>query len=87
MAWGRILPVCSSNGISFGGVNGDGTGQTIAIVDAYDDPNAAERPERFLDLLSDLPTFGGSGGPTFTKLNRDRRHEPAGHRSQWPMQR
>ena len=27
------------NGVSFGGVAGDGTGQTIAIVDAFDDPN------------------------------------------------
>ena len=29
------------NNISFNGVVGDGTGQTIAIVDAYDDPNIA----------------------------------------------
>src|SRR3954447_16387629 len=27
------------NKIAFGTVRGDGTGQTIAIVDAYDDPN------------------------------------------------
>src|SRR5437868_4733770 len=27
------------NNISFGGVSGDGTGQTIAIVDAKNDPN------------------------------------------------
>ena len=27
-----------SNGISFAGIQGDGRGQTIAIVDAYDDP-------------------------------------------------
>ena len=29
-----------SNGISFGGTNGDGSGETIAIIDSYDDPNA-----------------------------------------------
>ena len=41
-----------SNGISFGGIQGDGRGQTIAIVDAYDDPNAAERPECLLHVIT-----------------------------------
>ncbi len=35
------------NAISFNGVKGDGTGETIAIVDAYDDPN----------IQKDLNTF------------------------------
>jgi len=35
------------NNITFGGVAGDGTGQTIAIVDAYDDPS----------IQADLNTF------------------------------
>ena len=50
--------------ISFGGVAGDGSGQTIAIVDAYDDPTAA----------SDLHNFDAAFGlkdPSFTKLNED----------------
>ena len=48
---------------TIGGVTGDGTGQTIAIVDAYQDPN----------IVSDLATFdsnfGLSAPPSFTVLN------------------
>ncbi|HWB53716.1 MAG TPA: S53 family peptidase, partial [Tepidisphaeraceae bacterium] len=50
--------------ISFANIVGDGTGQTIAIVDAYDDPNA----------LSDLQAFDAAFGlpdpPSFQKLNQ-----------------
>ena len=45
------------------GVKGDGSGQTIAIVDAYDDPNIA----------SDLKTFDKEfslSDPTFTKVSQ-----------------
>ena len=59
-----------SNGISFGGINGDGTGQTIAIVDAYDDPYAASDLNAFSTNFG-LPTFGGTGNPTFQKLNQN----------------
>jgi subtilase family serine protease len=56
-------PVGSSN-ISFNGVVGDGTGQTIAIVDAYNDPNIA----------TDLATFdtaeGLSAPPSFTVVGQ-----------------
>ena len=39
---GTYVPGTLSNGISFGGINGDGSGQAIAIVDMYnDDPDAA----------------------------------------------
>jgi hypothetical protein len=52
------------NQISFSGVTGNGTGQTIAIVDAYDDPN----------ITSDLAAFDSALGiaapPTFTKVNQ-----------------
>src|SRR5262249_33311114 len=45
-----------------GGVKGDGTGQTIAIVDAFDDPT----------IESDLKTFDAKYGlpdpPSFQKL-------------------
>ena len=46
----------------FSGVKGDGSGQTIAIVDAYDDPNIA----------ADLKVFDKQFGlpdPKFTKVN------------------
>ena len=49
--------------VNFGGASGDGTGITIAVVDAYDDVNA----------LSDLRAFDAAFGlpdpPTFQKLN------------------
>ncbi len=51
--------------ISFsnGTVAGDGTGETIAIVDAYDDPTAASDLIQF-DAAFSLPN------PTFTKVNQ-----------------
>jgi hypothetical protein len=48
--------------ISFNGVAGDGTGTTIAIVDAYDDPKIASDLHNF-DVAFGLPD------PTFTKAN------------------
>lgn len=52
--------------IQFAGVKGDGTGQTIAIIDAYDAPNI------FSDLSTFNTTFGiqnidGQGNPILTK--------------------
>ena len=55
-----------------------GAGQTIAIIDAYDDPdlvsssNAAYGSSDLhnFDAYYGLPDFGGSG-PTFTKLNQN----------------
>ena len=52
------------------GIHGDGSGQTIAIVDAYDDPNALSDLNAFSTYFG-LPTFGGSGTPAFEKLNQD----------------
>ena len=49
--------------ISFGGVAGDGAGTTIAIVDAYDDPNIANDLKQF-DKQFGLPD------PVFTKVNQ-----------------
>jgi hypothetical protein len=48
--------------ISFNGTTGDGSNTTIAIVDAYDDPNIANDLHQF-DLKFNLPD------PTFTKVN------------------
>jgi len=58
-----------SNGLSFAGIQGDGRGQTIAIVDAYDNPNAASDLNAFSSHFG-LPTFGGAGNPTFQKLSQ-----------------
>jgi subtilase family serine protease len=51
--------------ISFsnGTIAGDGSGTTIAIVDAYDDPTAASDLQKF-DATFNLPD------PTFTKVNQ-----------------
>ena len=58
------------NGITFNGVTGDGSGQTIAIVDAYDDAEAAVDLNAFSTYYH-LPTFNsGAGSPTFKKLNQ-----------------
>jgi hypothetical protein len=48
---------------SSGTVQGDGSGQTIAIIDAYDDPNIAG------DLAA-FDTMYGLPAPSFTKVNQ-----------------
>ena len=48
-----------------GGVTGDGTGQTVAIVDAFDQPNMASDLHAF-DQLYGLPD-----PPSFTKVNQN----------------
>src|SRR6202007_3082066 len=48
----------------------DGTGQTIAIVDAYHDPNLAKDLAAF-DSQFNLPQFNGAGQPTFTQVNQN----------------
>jgi subtilase family serine protease len=52
------------NSIQFGSVAGTGAGQTIAIIDAYDDPNAASDLHQF-DLQFGLPD-----APSFQRLNQ-----------------
>jgi hypothetical protein len=58
-----------TGGISFDGVPGDGRGQTIAIVDAYDYPTALYDVNKFSANFG-LPQFNTSGGPTFQKLTQ-----------------
>jgi hypothetical protein len=58
-----------TNNISFGGVAGTGAGQTIAIVDAYDDPDAVSDLATFSSTYG-LPAFGGSG-PAFQQLTEN----------------
>ena len=57
--------------ITFGGVQGDGSGQTIAIVDAYNYPTALNDLNAF-SAFYNLPTFNsGAGSPTFSRLNQN----------------
>jgi hypothetical protein len=59
----QIRQAYGFNQISFNGVAGDGTGTTIAIVDAYDDPK----------ITSDLHQFDtafGLSDPTLVKMNQ-----------------
>jgi subtilase family serine protease len=61
----QIRQAYGFNKIAFnnGTVSGDGSGTTIAIVDAYDDPNIASDLHQF-DLAFGLPD------PLFTKVNQ-----------------
>lgn len=52
------------NSVSFNGIAGDGRGQTIAIVDAFDDPTIAKDLATF-DAVYHLPA-----PPSFTKMSQ-----------------
>ncbi len=60
----QIKSAYGFNGITFGSTPGDGKGTTIAIVDAYNDPN----------ITSDLSTFDSqfslTAPPTFKVVNQ-----------------
>ena len=60
--------------IAFGSIKGDGTGQTIAIVDAYDDPDLVDSTSPNF-TTSDLALFDQQFGlpnpPSFVKLGQD----------------
>ncbi len=64
----QIQSAYGFNQIQFGSVKGDGTGQTIAIVDAQDDPNIQSDLNAF-DSQFGLPDHDGRTG------QRDRRDE------------
>jgi subtilase family serine protease len=49
--------------ITFNGVVGDGRGQTIALIEAYDQPNIVS------DLAAFDSAFGIAAPPTFTRVN------------------
>src|SRR5262249_45000669 len=59
----QVASAYGINGISFSGVSGNGAGQTIAIVDAYSDPNIQA------DLAAFDAHFGLSAPPSFTVDN------------------
>ncbi len=56
------------NQISFSGTAGTGAGQTIAIVDAYNDPDIISDANSFSTEFG-LQQFNGSGEPTLKVLN------------------
>jgi hypothetical protein len=60
--------------IKFGGVTGDGAGQTIAIIDAYDDPDLVDSTSSGFDS-SDLHQFDVAMGlpdpPSFIKVDEN----------------
>jgi subtilase family serine protease len=60
------------DGITFnnGAVIGDGKGQTIAIVDAYDDPNITSDLAKFSTQYSLPQMTGTNGNPSFTKVKQ-----------------
>ena len=62
------------NGITFGSLTGDGRGQTIAIVDAYDDPGLVDSTASNFST-SDLAQFDKQfklpDPPSFLKLNEN----------------
>jgi hypothetical protein len=60
----QIRQAYGFNNVSFGSQAANGLGSTIAIVDAYDDPNIANDLTAF-DTQFDLPA-----PPTFTKVNQ-----------------
>ncbi|MGO9115610.1 MAG: autotransporter-associated beta strand repeat-containing protein [Thermoguttaceae bacterium] len=65
---GQIQQAYGLNLIQSGG-SASGAGQTIAIIDAYNYPNAASALNTFSSEFG-LPQVNGAGGPTFTVLNQ-----------------
>ena len=63
----QILHAYGIDQVSFNGgaIKGDGTGQTIAIIDLWDAPNIAA------DLATYDTTFGIAAPPSFTKVASD----------------
>jgi len=66
----QVATAYGVNAISFDGVVGTGAGQTVAIVDAYNDPNIISDAATFSTQFG-LQQFNVAGGPTFRVLNED----------------
>ncbi|MDB5327283.1 MAG: pcp 1 [Phycisphaerales bacterium] len=73
------LGVYGSNQVTFAGIQGDGTGQTIAIIDAYDYPTALTDVNAFssqfglpslISNTTSLANINNASGPTFTKIGQ-----------------
>jgi PQQ enzyme-like repeat protein len=69
------------------GLTGDGTGQTIAIADAYDDPGIASDAEMFSEQygLPGVCGAGGTAGDCFT-LDVDEQDPSAGSNAGWALE-
>lgn len=75
--WGyspeQLAAAYGFDGITFSGIAGDGSGQTVAIVDAYDDPALVDSTDPDF-ATSDLTMFDRHYGlpdpPSFRKLNQ-----------------
>ncbi len=70
----QIRAAYGINTISFGSQIGDGSGQTIAIVDAFDNPDLASTSSASFgssDLAHFDQMFGLPDPPRFQKLNQD----------------
>lgn len=65
----QIRQAYGINAISFYGNAGDGTGQTIAVIDAYNDPNILFDADYFSYAMG-LPEFNVNGGPSLTVVNQ-----------------
>jgi hypothetical protein len=80
----QIRQAYGFNQVTFGSVAGNGAGQTIALVDAYNDPN----------ISSDLHAFDtafGLADPTLTVINENGgtslpRTDPAGPGDSWALE-
>ncbi len=66
----QITTAYGVNQISFNGITGTGAGQTIAIVDAFNDPNIIADAANFNSTFG-LQQFNVTGGPTFQVLNQN----------------
>jgi subtilase family serine protease len=74
------------NQIKFGSVVGDGSGQTIAIVDAYGDPTAVSDLATF-NTTYNLPAMDGKNGdPSFTQLDENGGSNLPGSNSGWLLE-
>jgi hypothetical protein len=70
----EIAKAYEANAITFGSVVGDGAGQTIAIVDAYDDPDLVDTsaPGYSSSELAEFDqAFGLPDPPSFMKVNEN----------------
>ena len=72
----QIRQAYGFNTVSFGSTAANGAGTTIAIVDAYDDPNIAG------DLQS-FDAYFGLPNPTFTKVNQTGGSTPPATNDGW----
>ena len=61
--------------ISFGSISGSGAGQTIGIVDAFNDPDITSDVASFNSIYS-LQQFNVAGGPTFVVENQKGQTSP-----------